>query len=266
MRKINVPRSLVALAAGLALTAGGAGLMTRAAVAAAVVMPDGTMRYDYGRRPQAALVCKPETVCDIALGSNETVLNMAIGDASRWIIASGRSGPGGTTPHLFVKPTQANLETNIVITTTKRVYNVDLRSAKEAPHPSISFFYPDEDAAAKALAGDQQRLAIQAVLAGTPLVGADRADTKYKVTGDAALLPDKVFNDGVRTYITWKSLPVQLPTVVSVPTTGAAQPVNFRVVGTSYIVDDIDPNLDLVIAADPDRHGHPERRVVIRHQ
>jgi len=256
---------LVALAAGFALTAGGAGLMTRAAVAAAVVMPDGTMRFDYGRRPPALLVCKPETVCDIALGSNETVLNIAIGDATHWIIASGRSGPGGATPHLFVKPTQTKLDTNIVITTTKRVYNVTLRSAKEAPHPSISFFYPDEDAAAKAVASDQQRLAIQAVLAGTPLVSPDRADTKYKITGDAAILPDKVFNDGVRTFISWKTLPLTLPAVFTVPTTGTAQPVNFRVVGTSYIVDDTDPNFDLVVAADPDRHGHPERRVAIRH-
>jgi hypothetical protein len=42
--------------------------------------------------------------------------------------------------------------------------------------------------------------------------------------------------------------------------------VNFRVVGTRYIVDGVNPNYDLVLAASPDKHGRPERRAAIRHQ
>ena len=224
------------------------------------------MRYDYGRRPSPLLVCKPQYVCDIALENGESVLNVAIGDASRWVIASGKSGPGGMTPHVFVKPTQSNLETNLLITTTKRAYDVTLRSANDSQHPHISFFYVDEEAAAKAAAADRERQAIDGVLAGTPLVGADKADAKYKVTGDATLAPEKVFNDGSRTFVQWKALPTELPTVVAIGPGGVAQPQNFRVVGSSYVIDNTSPNFDLVLAAQTDRHGRPERRASIRHQ
>jgi len=250
-------------AAALALAFGSA---VHAASAATTVMPDGSIRYDYGRRPQPLLVCKPQFVCDIALDSNESVLNMAIGDAAHWVIAGGHSGPGGATPHVFVKPEQANLETNLVITTTKRVYNVALKSASDAPHPMIMFAYADDEAALRAAAAEHERQAIDAILAGTPLVAADKADAKYKMTGDTSILPERVFNDGVRTYISWKTLPAELPSVWSAPAGATAQPVNFRVVGTTYVVDAVNPSYDLVIAADTDRHGRGERRVLIRHQ
>jgi P-type conjugative transfer protein TrbG len=262
MRRTAIVRSLSALTAVAALAAG----PTAAALASpsSTIMPDGSIRYEYGRRPGPVLVCKPQHVCDIVLDSGETVLNMAIGDATRWVIAGGRSGPGGTTPHVFVKPTQTNLETNLLITTTKRAYDVDLRSANDADHSHISFSYPDEDAAAKASSAEHERLAIESVLAGNPLVGPDKVDSKYKFTGDTALLPDKVFNDGARTFIVWKTLPADLPPVVTVASNGTSRPVNFRLVGTSYIVDAVDPSYDLVLTATSDRHR--ERRVLIRHQ
>jgi len=266
MQRTALVRYLSASATAVIMTLSGAALAAGGAAAATTVMPDGSMRYDYGRRPSPALVCKPQYVCDIALDSGETVLNMAIGDSARWVIAGGKSGPGGATPHVFVKPTELDLDTNLVITTTKHVYDIMLHSANVAPHPQISFFYADEDAAAKAAAAEAQRLAIESVLAGTPLVAADRADAKYKISGDATVAPDKVFNDGVRTFIQWKTLPAQLPAVVSGTSNGAAQPVNFRVVGTTYVIDNVNPDFDLVLAADTDRHGRPERRAAIRHQ
>jgi type IV secretion system protein VirB9 len=233
-----------------------------ASTPATTVMADGSLRYVYGHRPQPQLVCVPQHVCDIALDNGESVLNMAIGDAAHWVIAGGQSGPSGTTPHVFVKPAQSALETNIVITTTKRVYDVTLRSAAQTQHSRISFMYVDEDAAARALIAQR---AVDGVLAGTPLVAADAADAKYALTGDAALVPQRVFNDGVRTYIAWKTLPGELPAVMSIGKDGVATPVNFRVVGTQYIVDGINPNYDLVLAASTERHGRPERRAAIRH-
>jgi type IV secretion system protein VirB9 len=254
-------------AIGLAavMTLGGTGLEARAASWPSTVMPDGSVRYDFGRRPTPLLVCKPHYVCDIALDSGESVLNMAIGDSAQWVIAGGQSGPGGTTPHVFVKPTQPGLETNLVITTTKRVYDVALRSSNDAQHSRISFFYADEDAIAKAAIAQHERLAIESVLGGTPLVGADRADAKYKLAGEPQLIPDKVFNDGVRTFIQWKSRPGELPAVVAIGKDGAGAPVNFRVVGNAYIIDGVNPDYDLVLAASPERHGRAERRASIRH-
>jgi type IV secretion system protein VirB9 len=190
---------------------------------------------------------------------------MAIGDASRWVIAGGQSGLNGTTPHVFVKATQPKLDTNLVITTTKRVYDVTLRSADDAKDSRISFFYADDDAAAKAALAVRQRAAIDSVLAGTPQVGPDQTDAKYKIAGDLLLAPDKVFNDGARTFIEWKTLPAELPKIVAIAKDGSAQTTNFRVVGSAYIVDSINPSFDLVIGASADRPGRPERRTSIRH-
>jgi type IV secretion system protein VirB9 len=263
MRRTNLVRVLSALTAAVIMTAAGAASEARAAMAGTAVMPDGSVRFDYGRRPAPVLVCRPQFVCDIALDNGENVLNMAIGDAGRWIIAGGKSGPGGATPHVFVKPTQPDLVTNLLITTTKRIYDVTLRSSNDAPHSRITFFYADDDAALKAAAADHERLAIESVLAGTPVSSADRADAKYQTTGDSALLPEKVFNDGVRTYIAWKILPADLPAVVRPAKDGVSAPVNFRVVGSMYIIDGTDSGYDLVVGSLNDRHG---RRVSIRHQ
>jgi P-type conjugative transfer protein TrbG len=264
MRRTAIVRSLWALSAA-AVVAAGANAAAGAATSPTTMMPDGSMRYDYGRRPGPVLVCKPQHVCDIVLDNGESVLNMAIGDATRWVIAGGRSGPNGSTPHVFVKPTLPDLETNLLVTTTKRTYDVSLRSANDANHPTISFFYADEDAAAKSAAADHERQAVDGVLAGNPLVGADKADTKYKVTGEASLLPDKVFNDGLRTFVVWKALPAELPSVVSSGANNVSTPVNFRVVGTTYIIDGMNPDFDLVLAATNDRR-RSERRAAIRHQ
>jgi type IV secretion system protein VirB9 len=239
-------------------------LAARAASSPRTVLPDGSVRYEYGRRPTPELSCKPHYVCDITLDAGENVLNMAIGDATRWVIASGSSGPGGTIPHVFVKPTQAGLDTNLVITTSRRVYDVGLRSANDARCSRISFFYADEDAAAKAALAQQQRLAIASVLAGTPLQSPDQADSKYKLEGEPALLPSSVFNDGVRTFIEWKTLPSELPAVVAIGKDGAAVPMNVRIVGNRYIIDSVDPAYDLVLGAG-DRHGRAQRRASIRH-
>jgi type IV secretion system protein VirB9 len=266
MVRIASFRPLPALAIAALVMVAAAGLTAREADATMSILPDGTLRFDYGRRPTPSLVCKPQYVCDIMLDSGETVLNIAIGDAARWVVASGKSGNGGTTPHIFVKPTQSGLDTNIVITTTKRLYDIALHSAPEAHHPHISFVYSDDEAAAKAAIADRERDAIARVLAGTPEVPPDRFDTNYKLSGDPGLFPDKVYNDGARTFIEWKTLPLELPAVYSVAKDGTTTPVNFRVVGTKYIVDALDPNLDLLLVAINDRRGRPERRASIRHQ
>jgi type IV secretion system protein VirB9 len=247
------------------LTLSSAALESGAATPSSTILPDGSVRYNFGRQPEPVLVCKPHHVCDITLEGGESVLNMAIGDSALWVIAGGQSGPSGSTPHVFVKPMKADLDTNLVITTTKRTYDVALRSANDAKHSRLSFLYLDEDALAKAAIAQQERLAIESVLAGTPQVGADKADAKYKLDGEPALLPDKVFNDGTRTFIEWKTLPSELPAVVAISKDGAPQPVNFRVVGSAYIVDNVSPNYDLVLAASKDRRGRAERRVSIRH-
>jgi P-type conjugative transfer protein TrbG len=226
--------------------------------------PDGSIRFTFGHRPTPHLTCQPQHVCDIALDSSgETIIDLEIGNSNHWSVAQGHSGTGEWTPHIFVRPTQAGLDTNLVITTTKRTYNISLRSAQTFDEASISFSYPLSSADRSTIA-KQQHQAIAFVLNGNPAVGPERLDTAYTISGDSAAAPAKVFNDGSRTYIQWMALPPALPNVV-LPTrtakTSFIPMVNFRVVGSTYIVDELGTNYDLVW----NLHARNEKRVSVHH-
>ena len=71
--------------------------------------PDGSTRYVFGTNIEPLLTCRPLFVCDVTLQAGERILNIAIGDSVRWIVATAQSGPGGETPHIFLKPTERDL-------------------------------------------------------------------------------------------------------------------------------------------------------------
>ena len=222
---------------------------------------DGSLLYVYGRsQPTAA--CRPLFICDVALEPGEAVLNVAIGDSVRWVIASAQSGEGGSTPHVFVKPTELGLKTNLLITTSKRVYDVLLVSRSVATNPRISFSYPEEAAAAAAAAAAKKKLDDES--AEIPLLPPDKLDTKYSITGAPEIAPARVFNDGVHTFLEFGSLPTDFPALFAVDANGTQQIVNYRLRERTIIVDGIQPGFDLVLNAGTGRHGRDQRTVNIR--
>jgi type IV secretion system protein TrbG len=226
-----------------------------------LIAPDGSLRYPYGRM-QPTLTCRPLYICDIGLQAGETLLDLAIGDSVRWIIASAQSGPNGNTPHVFVKPTQLDLDTNLVITTTRRVYYFRLLSSSYTANPRIGFYYPDDEAA-NALIDAQRRHQNNIHL---PLLPASQLDYNYKIQGDKFLLPQRVYNDGVHTFIEFSSLPMDLPVLFAVAPDGSNQMVNFRLRKNTFIVDGIPSGIDLVLNAGTGKKGRGERHVFIRHK
>jgi type IV secretion system protein VirB9 len=226
---------------------------------------DGSIRYPYGGRTQPSMTCRPLFICDVTLEPGETVLNLGIGDSTRWVIASAQSGPNGSTPHVFLKPTQTNLETNLVITTSKRVYYVHLLSAADAPNPRLSFSYPDEEAAAAAARAAAEQQKEQEKASEIPLLPADKLDYKYKISGAAEIAPTKVFNDGVHTFIEFAALPTDLPVVFAVAPDGSEQIANFRLRDRTFIVDGIQSGFDLVLNAGTGRRHNGQRIAYLRH-
>jgi type IV secretion system protein VirB9 len=228
---------------------------------APVVSPDGSLRYPYGK-VQPTLTCRPLYICDIALQPGETILDLAIGDSVRWIISPAQSGPNGNTPHVFVKPTQLDLDTNFVITTTRRVYYLRLISSSYTENPRIGFYYPEDEAAAASMEA-QRRHQNNTEL---PLLPASRLDYDYRIQGDKFLLPQRVYNDGVHTFIEYGSLPMDLPVLFAVAPDGSNQMVNFRLRKNVFIVDGVPSGVDLVLNSGTGKHGRGERRVYIRHK
>src|SRR5713226_2039452 len=101
---------------------------------APIIRKDEFVQYPYGLS-EAVVTCQPLRVCDIELEAGEEILNVSLGDSSRWLASPAFSGDGdGLTPHVLVKPTELGIATNAVITTTRRTYYFGLVSRTDATH------------------------------------------------------------------------------------------------------------------------------------
>ena len=71
-------------------------------------------------------------ITTIALESGESLTGagpIAAGDTARWIIGDTESGSGANRRvHILVKPTRADISTNLVVTTDRRTYMIELRA------------------------------------------------------------------------------------------------------------------------------------------
>lgn len=227
---------------------------------------DGVLRFPYGGRTEPTLTCRPLYVCDVVLQPGESILNIGTGDTVRWVIAAAQSGPSGNTPHVFVKPTETSLETNMVVTTTKHVYYLRLLSGTAAPNPRIGFYYPEEDAQKEVdRQRDAQRLVADKSL-DLPVVPPEQLDTNYRTAGERTLLPTRIYNDGLHTFLEYTTLPNDLPVLYAVAPDGSNQIVNFRLSNLTFVVDGTPSGIDLVLNAGTGKHGHGERRAFVRHK
>jgi type IV secretion system protein VirB9 len=107
---------------------------------------------------QPTLTCAVLRVCVLELELGEAVVNDPIaGDHARWIIETARTGAGGQSTLVVVKPTACDITTNLVVSTDRRVYDLTLDArpcAKKSTNPKpdhtqpytghVRFYYPDE--------------------------------------------------------------------------------------------------------------------------
>ena len=100
--------------------------------------------YDAEKQPIIQTAPFQETV--IRLEPGEKFTNISSGDPSRWSYAVAISGKEETAQqNILVKPSLPNIQTNLVITTDKRLYNVSLVSMQTDQFTrSVSFVYPEE--------------------------------------------------------------------------------------------------------------------------
>ena len=239
-----------------------------------VVTGPNEVRFIYGAsRPM--VVCSLLHVCDIALEPGENVLDLKIGDGARWLIERSVSGhEGAIVEHIALKPTDIGLNTNLRIYTDKRTYYLDLKSTAAEFMPQVSFIYPEATLeryhSLKAeLTRAQQARAFQ----GAPRTGEgggalllEQLNFNYELSGDEALYPLRVFNDGRQTFIQMPTklmaTGARLPALVMVNEGGNAMGsgadtgmglINYRVVGTSFVIDGLPPHLRLLLGSSADR-------------
>lgn len=229
------------------------------------VGPDGSIRFLYGAG-QPTVVCAVLQLCDIELQPGETVSanGVHVGDGVRWLVEpSFATKDGLDTLHVVVKPTDADLETALVINTSRRSYHIRLKSHHADYMPRVGFVYPEETTAK----WDMMRKAREKeITANTiPETGEylGNLDFNYRLSGKAPWTPVRVFNDGKKTII---QMPEEMgqteaPVLLVVRKEGGMFSddetvlVNYRLSGDRYIVDAIFDRAVLVagVGSDQDR-------------
>ena len=181
----------------------------------------------------------PGAVTDISLQAGESLVAVAAGDTVRWVIGDTTSGAGADKRrHILVKPFASGLATNLVITTDRRSYHVQLTATSRTAMAALSWTYPADQLIALRRAAEQAAAAAP-VSEGLAI---DSLHFNYSITGDTpAWRPLRAFDDGRQTFVEFPaSIAVgDAPPLFVIGPTGEAELVNYRVRGRFYVVDRI---------------------------
>lgn len=186
------------------------------------------------------LYAAPGQVTDIALQEGEQLVGagpVAAGDTARWIIGDTVSGSGSSSRvHILVKPTRADLVTNLVINTDRRTYHLELRATPATYMASVSWTYPQDRLIA--LRGENAAASNAAPIAA----GVDLASLnfRYAVEGDnPPWRPLRAFDDGRQVFIEFPAGIAQgeMPPLFVVGEASHGELVNYRVRDRYMVVD-----------------------------
>jgi P-type conjugative transfer protein TrbG len=179
----------------------------------------------------------PGRVTVVALQEGEELVTVSAGDTVRWIVGDTASGSGASLRvTVLVKPTRTGLKTNLVITTNRRMYLLELSSTPQAWMASVSWDYPKD----RMLALQRQAQQAQASAPVETGLALEQIRFRYAVSGDSPpWKPLRAFDDGERVYIQFPAGIGQgeLPPLFVIGPQGDGQLVNYRFRFPYYVVD-----------------------------
>lgn len=253
---------------------------------------DGVIKMPFGG--PYPVVCKPLRMCDIRLEQGEVVRGWTLSDKENWILPGASSpqflysGPdGNTVPHVVLKPAEAGLDSNLIITTNKRTYNIPLQSSKDNYVTAIAFYYPEE--VNQGLIDQRSEMRQQAENQGEIPLGNPRADDpsnfrqpltftndapnqsvvpisalnfNYEVSGDDVdWKPVQVFDDGTHVWIKFAQNRQEYPPLFEVDADGVEKALLIYqpMPGGYYRVDSLFKKAALIIGDGTDY----EKKIVI---
>lgn len=166
----------------------------------------------------------------VELGAGETVNTVTLGDPFGWKV-----NPQGSK--IYLKPTDLDATTNMMVITSKRTYLWELHAAeaKGVDDPRLTFIlrfvYPDESDGTVVTTGE---------------VGMDKVpdlnsedlskyNFRYSIAGSEDISPLRIFDDGEFTFFEFKGVNADIPAIFQVDKEGNEALINFRTRG-HYIV------------------------------
>jgi len=154
-----------------------------------------------------------------------------------------------------VKPTEAGLDTNLIVPTDRHTYHIRLVSSAERYVSSVAFSYPDEHQQTwSEFAKTNISSATKAADHGAgdmPTVAVNRLNFNYRIKvvhGKPEFKPLHAMDDGYHTYIAMNEEMRQqeAPVLFGISSAGEEQMVNYRLKGNMYVVDGTVAKLALV--------------------
>jgi type IV secretion system protein VirB9 len=175
----------------------------------------------------------------IEFDKGETATTISMGDPTLWLIETSGN-------RLFLKPVgEKNSETNMTVITAKRIYHFELM-AKEAKGINdkdlifiVKFSYPEDEN--KNIVEFPKVQAIEE----PDLRDMSKFNFNYQYTGERAIAPSKIFDDGDFTYMQFADKRTELPAIYAVDSKGYESPINYRINRDYYIIEKIVPQLTL---------------------
>lgn len=166
----------------------------------------------------------------IEISDDEEIEMISLGEAYPWKIT-----PIGK--RIFIRPIQIGANTNMMIITTKRIYQFQIQSgsyeegADEELIYSVKFYYPD---LTKRQIDTKKKNSKTNTLFELDKEGNLNFD--YVMTGNIEdLAPVKVFDNGINTYFEFKNKNSSIPTIYSVDGNGEETMLDYDIDG-DYVV------------------------------
>lgn len=217
--------------------------------------------YDYVPGALYQVYAAEERVTAVQFGEGERVRSIAMGDTVRWVVGQTESGRGASAQEMvLIKPVRSGLETNAVVTTDRRTYQLELSSTKDTYMASVSWHYPAAEVQRFAMAGGEDVEEVSRDVGDVDVdmrrengqsgsrIGADVGNLNFEwgfVVDDPEAPPEwkprRVFDDGQKTYIQFPEWvrERELPAFFVLSRTGAPEVTNYRLEGDYMVVDHV---------------------------
>jgi len=212
---------------------------------------NASMIFDWEQGRLYQVYTKPERITDIAFEVGETVLSIGGGDSQRWTISETQSGKEpNLRKHIFVKPHQVGISTNLVVTTDRRTYHIEMHSLGNVSYQaSVSWKYPSSSIIfANELTGSAKGSRPQTPMSG---LGQRQLNFNYHFISSErpTWMPRRVFDDGHKTYVEFPEgmQDTEAPILYGLSRDMEQEVLNYRRYKNFYIIDHLIDTAELVV-------------------
>ncbi len=191
---------------------------------------DPRIRYvDYDPDQVLRVVAHTGFQTTIEFQPDETISNVAVGDAGGWQITA---NAGASL--LFLKPVDVAAPTNLTVVTSRRSYNFELHARSGAGVSIRDVTFSVRFRRKEAEKEKEPRGPEPLILAAPP----ELWNRAYTYEGSAANVPDEVFDNGRATFFRWDG-DAPTPAIFVISDEAGESVVNFSVQGRYVVVEHV---------------------------